>query len=72
MKKNFFATTATITYAGMPNDKTYSLVYNYHYGYQASACNYFFPKSQTFIDLAQKRITVMGVSADQITLQVEP
>jgi hypothetical protein len=61
-----------IIYAGMPTEKTYSLVQKkWGFPYQGFAWNLFFPKERDKITIEGTDILLENVTADEIRLRIE-
>ena len=60
-----------IVYAGMPSEKTYSIVQRkWEFLYRGYAWNLFFPREQTRIRIDGVNILVENVTPDEIRLRV--
>ncbi|MFC2045796.1 hypothetical protein ACFLUH_03865 [Chloroflexota bacterium] len=61
----------TIYYAGMPSEKTYSIVQRIReFPYQGFAWNLFYPKEQNRIRIGGVNIVVDNVTPEEIRLRV--
>ena len=60
-----------IYYAGMPSEKSYSIVQRkWEFPYQGFAWNLFYPKEQSQIRIEGVHIMVENVTANEIRLQI--
>lgn len=59
----------SMLYAGMTNERVYSVAVTYTSGYNSMAYNLYFPVSRRDIIVAGKRLAVLRVSDDEIRLQ---
>ena len=61
-----------IVYAGMPSEKTYSIIVKkWEFMYRGYAWNLFYPKEQTRITIDGVDISVESVTPQEIRLRVE-
>ena len=56
----------SMLYAGMPNERVYSLVVTRTAGYRSMAYNLYFPVSRRDILVAGKRLAVLRVSENEL------
>lgn len=69
--RNRILTQTQLTYAGMPNDRTFSLVVTKTAGYQGMAYNLYLPTDQRHLQIGKANITIDSVSPTTIQLTVE-
>jgi hypothetical protein len=64
--KRGFITKVLLVYAGMPNDKVYSLAVNCSAGHNSWAYNLYIPIDQQRIEISDVRLTIGSVSPNEI------
>ena len=69
--KRRFVTQICLVYAGMPNDRTLSLVVIKISGYQGMAYNLYLPTDQRHLRIAQADITIESVSPTTCLLTID-
>ena len=69
--KRGFITRIDLLYAGMPSDRTFSLVVTKTGGHMGMAYNLYLPTSERHLDLAKTPITIHGVSATTLQLAID-
>jgi len=71
LKRSFFGRSLTMTYAGMPNGGTWSVAVTWGHNYQAGGYNLFLPLEQRELTLFEARLGVLGVTPQELHLQVQ-
>jgi hypothetical protein len=69
--KGGWLTRTFIVFAGMPNEKTYSLAISYTNCHNSVAYNLFIPTSQTEVKLFKGRLLVTRVTPTRISFSVQ-
>ena len=64
--KRGLITKVSLIYAGMPNDKVYSLVVSRSAGHNSLAYNLYIPIDQRQIDISEVKLTIESVSPNEI------
>ncbi|MHC4439158.1 MAG: hypothetical protein ACYS3S_17520 [Planctomycetota bacterium] len=64
--KRGFMTKVTLIYAGIPNDKVYSLVVSRSAGHNSLAYNLYIPIDQRQIEISNIKLTMERVSPNEI------
>ena len=64
-----FITKVSLIYAGMPNDRVYSLVVTSSAGHNSMAHNLYIPLDQQRLELSNVNLTVSSVSPTEIRLR---
>ena len=64
--KRGIMTKVTLIYAGIPNDKVYSLVVTRSAGHNSMAYNLYIPIDQRQIEISDVRLTIESVSPNEI------
>ena len=68
--KRGFITKVSLIYAGMPNDKVYSLVVTCSVGHNSLAYNLYIPMNQQRVELSNVNLTISNVSPSEIRLRI--
>jgi hypothetical protein len=71
VRRNFLATTWSVTYAGMPADGRYAVAITWRMGHQASSYNLYFTESDREIPLKRGRLRLVETSPERITFSYE-
>ena len=69
--KRGFITRIDLLYAGMPNDRTFSLVVTKTGGHMGMAYNLYLPTSERHLDIAKTAVTLHGVCPTTLQLSVD-
>jgi hypothetical protein len=72
LKRSFLGRSWSVIYAGMPNDRVYSLAVTWAVGYHSACHNLFLPVDQREVDLAGGRMSVLDVSPRELHFSFEP
>jgi len=64
--KRGFLTKVSLVYAGMPNDKVYSLAVSCSAGHNSWAYNLYIPMDQQRIEISGVKLTIENVSPNEI------
>ena len=64
--KRGFITKVLLVYAGMPNDKVYSLVVSRSAGHNSLAYNLYIPIDQRQVEISDVKLTIEHVSPNEI------
>ena len=64
--KRGFITKVSLVYAGIPNDKVYSLVVSRSAGHNSMAYNLYVPIDQRQIEISDVKLTIESVSPNEI------
>ena len=70
IKRSFFGTSYSVIYAGMPDEKFYSVVVTSASGYHAIAYNLFLPVGQTRVQLPKGYLIVHKAAAEEIRFSI--
>ena len=71
VRRNIFATTWTVIYAGMPSQDRYSIVLSWAAGYQASSCNLYLTESMREVRFKAGRLYILDRSPEHIRFRYE-
>ncbi|UCD50093.1 MAG: hypothetical protein JSW27_21495 [Phycisphaerales bacterium] len=69
--KRGLMTRISVLYAGMPNDRTFSLVVTRTAGHMGMAYNLYLPTSERHLDLAETPMTIHGVAPTTLQLAID-
>ncbi len=64
--KRGFLTKVLLVYAGMPNDKVYSLAVSSSAGHNSFAYNLYIPIDQQRIEISDVKLTIENISPNEI------
>ena len=64
--KRGFLTKVSLIYAGIPNEKVYSLVVSWSSGYNSLAYNLYIPIDQRQIEISDVKLTIESLSPNEI------
>ena len=67
--KSGFITKVSLVYAGMPNDRVYSLVVTCSAGHNSMAYNLYIPIDQQRVKISEVNLTIRSVSPTEIRLR---
>jgi hypothetical protein len=67
--KRGFMTKVSLVYAGIPNDKVYSLVVSRSAGHNSLAYNLYIPIDQRQIEISDVKLTIESVSPSEINFR---
>ncbi len=71
IKKSAFASTWEVVYAGMINERIYSVAITYGLGYNSMAYNLYLPISQREIYTKKGKVIVHDISPTRINISIE-
>ena len=69
--KRGFITKVSLVYAGMPNDKVYSLVVTRSAGHNSLAYNLYIPIDQQRIEISDVKLTIESISPNEIRFRTD-
>ena len=69
--KRGFITKVSLIYAGIPNDKVYSLVVNRSAGHNSLAYNLYIPIDQRQIEISDVKLTIESISPNEIRFRTD-
>ena len=69
--KRGLMTKVSLIYAGIPNDRVYSLVVTRSAGHNSMAYNLYIPIDQRQIDISDVRLTIESVSPNEIRFRTD-
>ena len=71
LQRAFFGRTWAVAYAGMPNDRTWSIAVIWGQNHQSAAFNLFLPLDQQAVSFGNGRLVALSISAREIRLRYE-
>jgi len=71
IRRRFFRRSWSVVYAGMPDDRSYSLAVNWSLNYNSAAYNLFLPADQRELRFLDGRIVVEDLSPREIRFRYE-
>ena len=72
IKRGFFTRSCSIVYAGMPNDKTYSVAVTWSMGHNSAGYNLFLPRDNREIVMSPGlSVTVYGASPTELRIRTD-
>jgi hypothetical protein len=71
IRRNIFATTWSVAYAGMPADDRYSVAVTWAMGYHATSYNLYLTEATREIPFKGGRLVILELCPEQIRLRYE-
>lgn len=71
VRRNFFASSWSVIYAGMPADDRYSIVVTWTMGYQSNAYNLYLSNSVREVSFKGGRLRFLELSPERITFRYD-